>query len=177
MRQLRLQTRRRQELRQVRRHVRRHPRSMIRIEALSGAPAISAAAVAVVPRLGLAIPACAGVADPATIPLRAAPTKSAPMVEALLAFVDINHSPERDETHHCARCRKPIDATRVAMCCASQEVRKVVVGRSDTSSDWIRWDQSLAFLFEPDFFEKTSLTTSQVRGRRLGIIEVRLLSP
>jgi hypothetical protein len=62
---------------------------MIRIEALSGAPAISAAAVAVVPRLGLAIPACAGVADPATIPLRAAPTKSAPMVEALLDFVDI----------------------------------------------------------------------------------------
>jgi hypothetical protein len=32
----------------------------------------------------------------------------------------------------------------VAMCCASQEARKVVVGRSDTSSDWIRSDQCLA---------------------------------
>ena len=60
---------------------------MIRIEALIGAPAILAVVVAAAPRLALAIPACAGVLDPATIPLRAAPTKSAPM-EAL-DFVDI----------------------------------------------------------------------------------------
>src|SRR5262245_52317392 len=95
MRQVRLQTRRRQLLRQTRRQTRR---SMIRSEALIGAPAISAVAAA--PRLALAIPACAGVVDPATIPLRAAPTKSAPMVEAL-DFVDIMILLTRDETHDC----------------------------------------------------------------------------
>src|SRR5262245_45676972 len=93
MRQVRLQTRRRQLLRQTR-------RSMIRIEALIGAPAMSAVMVAVVPRLALAIPACAGVVDPATIPLRAAPTKSAPMVEAL-DIVDMMILLTRDETHDC----------------------------------------------------------------------------
>ena len=62
---------------------------MIRIDALIGTPAISAAVVALVPRLALAIPACAGVVDPATRPLRAAPSKSAPMVEALLDVVDM----------------------------------------------------------------------------------------
>jgi hypothetical protein len=63
---------------------------MIRSEALIGTPAISAAVVALAPRLALAIPACADVVDPTTRPVTAAPIKSAPMVDALVDLEDMH---------------------------------------------------------------------------------------